>query len=477
MAATLYLFACALATAQAAPAEAPDWQLAPRLGRGQELVYRGTFTEEARNQGVQFNRTFRLEARAFVLDTQPQGAEVAFFTVWKGRPLQANATAELETNSARMELAKVDPQGRVVGRNAAALTVPNDGPPVIESGAFVEVPRGRLRPDQAWEVLDEGRPARTWQVMGVEMLAGTRCIKLYGTQQSDDWDKPHADRTAWRRQDTVWVAPRSGFAYKVERVIECREPARKEATQKSILRYELESALQYPGQLFEDRQREIRQAQAFAEAVGTLMPRAGQAGPRPFEAILKRIEYHYDHQPPTPYRDAIRHVQRLAEAGKRGEVPPETPNDSIVAQAQVIAIGKRAPDFLALDLVSKESVSLHRWAGKPVVLLFYSPAAASAEEVLRFGQQLGDAHGDQVGILGMAVSENREQIMKQREEIGVKFPILSGTGLRLTYRVDATPKFVILDSAGVMRGSYDGWGPEIPQNVHEDLIRCLTAPR
>jgi len=47
--------------------------------------------------------------------------------------------------------------------------------------------------------------------------------------------------------------------------------------------------------------------------------------------------------------------------------------------------------------------------------------------------------------------------------------------LRLSYAVDATPKFVVLDADGVVRGSYTGWGPETPRGVVEELKRCRTA--
>lgn len=448
--------------------------LGPRLVRGQELLFRGTYTEEAKNQGVQFNRTYALETRAFVLEASSQGADVALLTIWRGRP--SGAAPVTDGGTARLELVRVNPRGRVTANAPGALGVPLDGPPAVECGAFVEEPGAHVRPEQTWEASEPNRPVHRWKTSGSEMVNGSRCLKIVGVQQSDDWDKPRADSAAWRRMDTLWLAPRGGYACKVERIIERREPARKEPTQKSVVRYELESTLQYPGQLYDDRKREIQQAQSFAETVAALLPHAGQAG-KAFEAVLKRIEDHYDRQPPTPYREAIRHVQRLAETGKHGEVPPGTPGDTVGPVAQVAAPGKHAPDFLALDLVSKESVSLHRWAGKPIVMVFYSPAAASAAEVLRFAQQLGDVHGDQAMILGMAVTDNHEQALKQREELGLKFPMLSGTGLRLSYRVEATPKLIVLDSAGMVRGSYDGWGPEIPSNVQDDLLRCLAGPR
>src|SRR5258705_10338430 len=91
MVATFWLLGCALATAQspphpvlppppvlshrsaqAAPVEAArgsDWVLTPRLVRGQELVYRGPFSEESAGARVQFPRTYASETRFFCLAT------------------------------------------------------------------------------------------------------------------------------------------------------------------------------------------------------------------------------------------------------------------------------------------------------------------------------------------------------------------------------------------------------------------------
>src|SRR5205085_1446607 len=141
--------------------------------------------------------------------------------------------------------------------------------------------------------------------------------KFEGVQQSDDWDRPRADRTAWRRLDVVWMMPKIGVAFRVERTLERREPARQEPSQRSVVRYELESTLQYPGQLFEDRRREILQARSFYESVLPLLPAPGRYPPRTFDAVLARINNHLESQPPTPYRDAIIQVRRRVEAARR----------------------------------------------------------------------------------------------------------------------------------------------------------------
>ncbi len=99
------------------------------------------------------------------------------------------------------------------------LLVPLEGAPTLDSGAFVALPGGRISVGQEWLATEEDRPPITWRAVGREMMGGNSCIKLVGEQKSDDWDRPRADRAAWHRQDTVWLVPTLGLAYRVEREI------------------------------------------------------------------------------------------------------------------------------------------------------------------------------------------------------------------------------------------------------------------
>ncbi|OAI45405.1 hypothetical protein AYO44_12940 [Planctomycetaceae bacterium SCGC AG-212-F19] len=472
MATTLYLFACALAIGQPPAADAADGPLMVRLARGQELYYRGSYTEESGNAGVQFQRSYRLENRVFVLNALPDGsADIACFTLWKSKTAP-EARAEAATSSVR----RVDKYGKMTPNGDANWLIPLDGPPTLESGMFVPRPARRLSADEKWDIPEQGRPARAWHVAGSEPIDGLRCLKLVGVQQSEDWDTPRGDRVAWRRQDTLWLSPRGGYAVKVERVVERREPARREASQRLVVKYELESPLQYPGQLFEDRRREITQIQAFQEGLAPMLRRAGELGPRPFEAVLARIKQYCDAQPITPFREAIHHVERLAEAGKRGEVPPEvSPLGETTPVNAVAAPGRPAPDFLATDLVTRETARLRHWLGQPVLLVFYNPASSLGEEVLNFAQDLAGRHHGQLQVVGMAVSDDTERILKQKDDMKLAFPILAGTGLRVSYGVDATPKMVLIDANGIVRGGYIGWGLETPCSVRDDLQRCYPG--
>jgi peroxiredoxin len=468
MVTTWCLLACVLAPAQSA--ERSEWLVLPRLSQWQELLYRGTHTEDAAGGGVQFRQTYSLEARVFVLDTPAQGADLALFTALKSGDERKHVAAA-KAEFVRLELVHLGLQGRLTADPGVSLTLPLEGPPSLECGAFVELPKGRLALEQSWDVAEEGRGVRTWRVSGIAPVGAMQCLKLVGTQQSDDWEQPRADHTAWRRTDTVWLAPRLGVAQRVERVIERRVPAHPEATQKSVTQYELESTLQYPGQLAEDRRREIVQAHAFRDSLTPLLdtPAKSQAQ---LEALRGKIARHVESQPSTPYREEVLSVERRLESALRGETPPARPHDDTTTPARA-QVGQTAPDFLTTEFLTGETARLRRWQGKPVLMVFYSPASETAGDVLRFAQSIGDANAKRLTVVGLAMTDDAERVGKQKKDLHLTFPVLHGSGLRQSYAVESTPKLILLDAEGMVRASYDGWGEETSSDLLADLKRCL----
>ena len=450
-----------------------DWAVAPHLGKAQELVYRGSFTEEANGAGVQFNRAFRIETRVFVLETPPKGADAAVLTILKSRDTQSAdpVGGEPTAESVRLESVHVDLQGGVTAEPGVSLAVPLEGPPTLECGAFAVVPDGRVTADSTWETAEEGRPIRSWRVVGAESIDGERCVKLEGVQKSDDWDKPRGDRAAWRRTDTVWLLPGLGVASRVERVVERREPAHRDPTYKGVLRYNLEESMQYAGRLYEERGREITQARTFADAAAPLLTTPAKYGPQ-LTALMNRIAYHLDHQPQTPYREAVLQVKRRVEAAQRGETPPApATTDPPDVPPAVAAVDGPAPDFLAPDLVHNSTFHLRPALGKPLLLVFYNPASPTTAAVLAYAQQMSDSHKD-LSVLTLSMIGDVDAARKQHDDLRLTVPLLDGSGLRTSYNVDGTPKLMLLDGKGVVHGDFTGWGRETPEEVREALGRC-----
>ncbi len=499
MVTTLCLLSCVLAAAQPAPPPpvggpsprpgapprepAGGWLLAPRLGAAQELVYTGTFEEQAHGGAVQFKRSYRLENRVFVLEAAPQGPfDVAILTVLKDRPASGipapRRGGEDVARSARLERARVDAQGRVTLASKGSTAVPLEGPPTIECGAFVPAPRGSVRPGQPWTVQEPGRPEWRWEAVGTEAAAGALCLKLVGVQQSDDWERPRADRTAWRRQDTVWLSSRTGVAQRVERVVQRRLPAREAPTHEWALRYELESSPQYPAALADDLRRDIEQAGRFQAAAAPYLGQPSRFG-RELAALHAQIGAYLERQPPTPYREAVVQVRSRVEAARRGEVPPPLPTEPTEPESPTAwggpeaSVGRRAPDFVAPDLTNpNNSAGLRQWRGRPVLLVFYNPASRNLDDLMRLVQKVGAEHPE-VAVVGLAMSGDAAAAAQQRLAKGWKFPVLSGSGLRISYGVDCTPKLVLVGAEGVVRASVVGWGSETPGEVAAELRAWL----
>jgi peroxiredoxin len=479
MVATLYLIGCVLVPAQPPPpAHSGERLSGPRLARSQEYAYHGTYDEESVGDRVRFCRSYRVDTKMFVLETVPTGADVAVMTVLRPRDshtvaMPAGVSGEPAVNSARLEIIRVDLQGHVSCDPMVNLATPLDGPPTIECGAFVELPPGRAASDGVWAVSEPGRPPRTWQRKGNEMVNGTSCVKITGEQQSEDWDKPRADRGAWRRTDTVWIASRLGVAFRVERLIERREAALRDATHKYVLRYELDSSLQYPGQLSDERRLEINRARAFSDAAAPLLATPSQYGQQ-LTALLSRINLHIEHQPPTPYRDAVVQVRKQVEAARRGETPAAVMEES-ADKPSVAVIGQAAPDFVATDFTAAGtgSARLRNWLGRPVLMVFYNPTSVTTEELLHFAKSVDSRFNGAVAVIGMSVSDDAKIVRKQQAELGLGFPILSGSGLRISYEVESTPKLILIDATGVVRGSYLGWGRETAGEVMAEIRQWL----
>jgi peroxiredoxin len=474
MVATLCLLGCVLAPSQPpAPAQAPprgDWLLTPRLTRSQEVLYRGTFSEEASGGQTQYSRSYRLDLRVFVLETGPKGSEVAFFTTLRpkdGKPGVSDGGAA----SVRLEVAQVGPEGRLAPAAGVGLLAPLEGVPTAEAGCFVEAPARQVAANQSWEAAEDGRPPRSWRVAGTEAVAGTVCVKLVGTQQSDDWDRPRADRTAWRRSDQAWLSPRSGLATRVERVVERRAPAHREPTYRSVTRYEMQSSMQYPGGMAEERRQEIGEARAFADAAAPLLAQPLQHTPA-IDAQLKKLAFYTEHNPATPYRDAVLLVRRRLEAARKGEVPVALP-DAAPERPRGLAVGDAAPDFLAADFGGDVPARLQRFAGRPVLLVFYHPSSQTAAEVLGFAEHLAMAYPGALHVVGLSMCDDAERVLKQKAELKLTLPLLHGSGLRLSYGVEATPRLVLLDASGFVRGAWTGWGSEAPEEIVAELRQWL----
>lgn len=470
MVATLCLLACALGTGQVP--ERGDWLLVPQLARGQELVYSGTFTEKALSPNVLFESAYRVDVTVLVLDANSQQFNLAFLTVLSPRNLPGarEPGSAAAPSSVRLEVLPMDRQGNLKPAAASATAVPLEGPPTIECGIFQGMPKTRVNASAAWEANEEGRTPWTWRIDGTETVTSVHCVRVVGVQQSEDWGSPRADCTAWQRRDTLWISPQLGLTYRYERVIERRDAARDTVTHRSVLRCDLQSGLTYQGKLLDQRRNEIEQARKFADEAGPWL-RDAEKNKALLEGLLKRIKQYSDTDAASPYRGAIVQVQKRIEGGLRGETIPDPQMQLGSFLPRHAQLGQRMPDFVCSDLLTGQTHRLQRLLGRPVLIFFYNPETPTGLKALRYAQAVAEKYAKNLNVLAMAVTEDRELVQRQHKEMKLPFPILEGNGLTGLFGVDATPRFVVLDSQGIVRGTWTGWGIHTGVEVLAELLR------
>jgi hypothetical protein len=473
MLASLCLITCGLVFAQEVKEQGDPSTLT--LARGQEIVYQGRYTEENLGEGTHSTRSFQMESRVFVLDAVLSGYDVALYTTVRLLGLHEGSGDGRLPASVRLQLAHVDHQGKLTPREGSSLLIPLVGPPTSECGQFVEAPHGIGSPNQSWQVPDGSRPVRTWTCLGWDSVGGVRCIKVEGIQQSSDWDQPRADQSAWRRLDRVWLLPRQGITYKVERTIERRQPAHDHPSERSILELEMHSSLLYPGQLYEGRRRDIMQAVSFAQAVAPYLTAPATFTRKTFDNLLLKMQHYVDNEPPTPYREAVLQVMRHVDAARRGESPPSLMAEEQGQGAQALILGERAPDFVAINVVNRQSVGLNQFVGKPTLMVFYSPRSSSAQPVLRFAQRMKNSYGYSVNVAGFALADSVEAARSPQADFYLSIPVFAGGSMKQAYGVTVTPKVVILDASGIARAAYEGWGPEMASAAETELKRRMPG--
>lgn len=473
---SICLLSCAFLAAQA-PGR-PEWQLTPQLTPGLELVYAGTYAEESLIPNVSHQTLYRLDANLLVLDTGIKESQVAIVTgLSLQQPGQPSAKKAGPT-SLRLELTRVDGQGRLRQDGKNVLALPLNEPPSLEFGFFVPAPLGKVGRNYTWDSVEAARPTQGWQVVGTESCGGVSCIKVTGVQQSADWDHVRADTVGWRRRDTLWIHPQLFVAQKVERVVEQRAAARDAPTSRTVVKYELESQLVYPGRMFEDRKAEALKTAKFQEDARLLL-RQPTLNRHLTDGLIHRITFHLEHAPDersTPYRQVAVYLREQLEKAKKGEIAVRAPSDDPPPlMRQTIEAGQRAPDFAASSLTDERTLHLGDCRGKPALIFFFNPSTPLGREVLAFTKALSDRQRDKTALIALAVTEDTELVRAQHKELRLNFPILDGAGLRLSYGAHDTPRFVIINGEGTVIFAETGWGYHTPIAIETALRQCQKS--
>jgi peroxiredoxin len=462
----------------AAPPEGPA---GPRLEKGLELRWAGTFTEASFRPGVRAVRTYDVDTRLFVLDTGEYGADAVLFTRVFLKP--DRTSPDPPPGIVRLELARIDPQGKVrVIPSPADPDNPDpkarpwppvqlQGLPSREAGFFFEFPDKPLKPGLAWAREDAGRPVVNWKVADADSFHGQPAVKVVAEQKTAGYYGERIRQAEWRKAEALTVVTGHGYAARLERVIEKRDPEAEELAFRSVLKLEQDGKITFSGRLYDERREEGLHAAAFTAMLDRALASGGREGPRPFEAVARRCQaYLSDHgaNDTVPYREAILAVRKRALSAAKGNLPPAPPPEEPAPPADPLTVGRPVPDVGAPGITSASSARLSDLKGKPIVIVYFQPAAASGPSALKLADEL---HSRKlVTVVPLAIGDPKDA-KALAGELKAAVPVYDGTGVYKIHGLAATPVFVVIDADGVVRHVTRGWGGETAATVTREAER------
>jgi hypothetical protein len=107
------------------------------------------------------------------------------------------------------------------------------------------------------------------------------------------------------------------------------------------------------------------------------------------------------------------------------------------------------------------------------LLVFYSPLSSISPDVLRYAEKMNASYGQKLAVVALSVSDDEDKVKKQLADLKVSIPVLHGGGLRVSYSVETTPKLVLIDGGGIVRGDWLGWGQETSDEVMAELKQWM----
>lgn len=454
--------------------EETTYKIAPKLGVGQELEYRGAMVRSTLGgEGARYEQPYDLETTMLVLDVDAKRvAEVGCYTVLR---LQDHGFSRSKGSlegavQVHFGLVKVAPTGKTSWAESGAEIAlsPNADVP-FELGFLIETPEEAVSTGTSWVAIRAGEPNVRCRVLGTEKLGSVQCVKIAMNQESPNWENPHHALPAWRRETTAWMDAREGVVYRYERTQEIRPAGAEEPSRRVDVKMKLSSNLRFHGPLFIERSADFRAAYKMQSGLERALARLEKTPPSRIESLRQEMKYTLDKPYRTPYRPAMERMMAQAEAAAkeagRPSVEPATARRSLPDP-----VGRKARPFTVRCVETNQTITLKEIAGKPTILLFVEPesslAARSIRATLDAMQPLGAGAPD---LLVVAKDADEEKIAAMREQAPGKYSVCTGSALDRRQGVSGSPHLLYIDAQGVVRASVSGFGQEFRADLEKAL--------
>jgi cytochrome c biogenesis protein CcmG, thiol:disulfide interchange protein DsbE len=149
-------------------------------------------------------------------------------------------------------------------------------------------------------------------------------------------------------------------------------------------------------------------------------------------------------------------------------------NESGGVESLAVGSSTMAPDFIERDITDRQTISLHDYRGKVVMLNFWGTWCPPCRAEVPDLKALQRTHKDTLEIIGAAVFSSEAAVDKFYQDYKINYPIIFGSyELMEKYgKISVIPTTVIIDRKGAIAGTIVG---SRTREQYEQMLKPLLA--
>lgn len=167
----------------------------------------------------------------------------------------------------------------------------------------------------------------------------------------------------------------------------------------------------------------------------------------------------------------------LAACGKKEQpaTQPETP--AAQTQAAPSADGyARKETYFKLPNAAGGEIDLAAYAGKPVLVMFFTETCPYCRKAAPFIQKVHASHGPGLGVVGICVQDSAQAAKNFAQDFSVTFPLAyKGKEVSRKYRTQGVPYIYLLDKGHEVYDVWEGYDPQYDSSILKAVETVLAG--
>jgi len=168
----------------------------------------------------------------------------------------------------------------------------------------------------------------------------------------------------------------------------------------------------------------------------------------------------------------------LAACGKKEQ--PAAQAQPQAEQAQAAPAGAagyaKKETYFRLPNAAGGEIDLAAYAGKPVLVMFFTETCPYCRKAAPFIQKVHASHGPGLGVVGICVQDSAQAAKNFAKDFSTTFPLAyKGKEISRNYRTQGVPYIYLLDKGHEVYDVWEGYDPQYDDSILKAVETVLAG--